>query len=139
MTTSRMIARVLTATVLLAAAYAELSAAEDWGFHPPKRPAVPAPLRPRLGNHPIDSFLPAHRRTEGRAAAPQPPRRRLVRGARPRRGGPAPAAGRGRRFRPRRGAGRVQGAVRWFTHPPPLGGARGPPLARRRPLRRLRR
>lgn len=79
MTNSRMIVRVLTAVVLLAAAYAELSAAEDWGYHAPKRPPVPVPLRSRLGNNPIDAFVVAKLQANGLTPAPEADRVTLIR------------------------------------------------------------
>jgi Protein of unknown function (DUF1553)/Protein of unknown function (DUF1549) len=82
MTNPRTIVRVLIAAVLLAAAYAELSAAEDWGFRPPKRSSVPpvahAPGSPVVRN-PIDAFVVEKLRAAGLAQAPEADRVTLIR------------------------------------------------------------
>jgi hypothetical protein len=82
MTNTRTIPRALIATVLLAAAYAELSAAEDWGFHPPKRSAVPS-VAHALGSpvirNAIDAFVVDKLRSAGLTQAPEADRVTLIR------------------------------------------------------------
>src|SRR5439155_21079618 len=50
-----------------------------WAYRPLKPAAVPAPLRSRLGNNPIDAFIQDKLQVVGLTAAPEADRRTLIR------------------------------------------------------------
>ncbi len=112
---------------------------EHWAFIPPKQPEVPSASAPDRIQTPVDAFILARLEQESLTPSPEADRVTLIRRLSLDLIG-LPPTHRGSRCLPRRlGTGRLRPARRAPARLASLRRALGPPLARRRPLRRFRR